>query len=207
VRERFPGEGTERFLKLFDEYVKVPSEEERLRMWGHSVEKSGSATDASSASVDHRSESSEGVALEDAHTPTSGGLWGLKLPSDITWADGTGPGEFPLSDFRNSRLKLIPTVTEGPWVVRSAVRPKPVILGRKVVVRHFKGPGYMESDVHVGSSYTASRVVGVCRGASKYFAADVGIVIQGESMLELPERLVGCVSINKIDTEILQALD
>lgn len=43
-----------------------------------------------------------------------------------------GEGIFPLTDFKNKRFKLIPTIVEGPSVVRWAVGSKPAILGQKV---------------------------------------------------------------------------
>jgi hypothetical protein len=49
--------------------------------------------------------------------------------------------------------------------------------------------------------------VGVCRGYGKHFAADVGIVIQGEDPSELPERMLACCSFHKIDMDVRQILD
>lgn len=148
------------------------------------------------------------TALEPAPVTTlNGGSWVVKLPSDTTWPDGSGPGEYPQSDFRNMRLKLIPTVTEGPWVVKAAVRPKPAMLGRKVVQRYFAGDGYIETDVHVGSSVIASQVVGLCRGYAKNFSADIAFVIQADSPEELPERLLGCVSVNRVNIDLACNLD
>lgn len=132
---------------------------------------------------------------------------GWKIPSDISWPDPYEPGALPQSDFRNSRFKLIPTVTEGPWIVKAAVPTKPAILGRKVVQRYFRGNGYVEVDIHVGSSVIATQIVSMCRGYSKNFAADVGIVIQGEDPSELPERMLGCGSFHKVNTDIRQKLD
>jgi hypothetical protein len=39
------------------------------------------------------------------------------------------------------------------------------------------------------------------------FAADVGIVIQGEDRSELPEKMLACVSFNKINIEVRQKLE
>jgi hypothetical protein len=41
-------------------------------------------------------------------------------------------GEFPLDDFKNKRFKLIPSIVDGPSVVKWAVGAKPAILGQKV---------------------------------------------------------------------------
>lgn len=85
------------------------------------------------------------------------------MPSDITWPTPYDAGCYPQSDFRNKRFKLIPQMTEGPWVVLAAVRSKPALLGQKVVQRYFRGDNYMEIDVYVGSSIIASQIVSVCR--------------------------------------------
>lgn len=69
-----------------------------------------------------------------------------------------------------ARFKLIPTVTEGNWVVRSAVpSAKPAILGQKLQQRYFRGDNYVETDVDVGSSVIASQIVGVIRFLQYYF--------------------------------------
>lgn len=148
-----------------------------------------------------------GVAgAEPQKAAAAGNSW-MQMPSDISWPDPHEPGALPQSDFRNARWKLIPSVTEGPWVVRTAVRSQPALLGRKVVQRYFRGSNYMEIDVHVGSSIIASQIVGVCRGYGKHFAADVGITIQGEENAELPEKMLGCASFHKIDIDIRQKVD
>lgn len=56
-------------------------------------------------------------------------------------------------------------------------------------------------------STIASQIVGLCRGSAKHFAADVGIVIQGEDEAELPEKMLGCVSFHKIELEVRRKLD
>eukprot|EP00598_Pedospumella_elongata_P003192 CAMPEP_0184972174 /NCGR_PEP_ID=MMETSP1098-20130426/4224_1 /TAXON_ID=89044 /ORGANISM="Spumella elongata, Strain CCAP 955/1" /LENGTH=76 /DNA_ID=CAMNT_0027494411 /DNA_START=9 /DNA_END=236 /DNA_ORIENTATION=- len=76
-------------------------------------------------------------------------------------------------------------MVEAPWVVQMAVSSTPVLLGQKVVQRYFRGEGYIEMDVHIGSSAIADNIVGVCRSYSKAFICNLGIVIQGESEEEL----------------------
>lgn len=46
--------------------------------------------------------------------------------------EGEAEGVYSLSDFKNKRFKLIPSIVEGPSVVRWAVGAKPAILGQKV---------------------------------------------------------------------------
>ena len=122
------------------------------------------------------------------------------LFSDITWSKESEPGGYPLGLFINKRFKLIPSVIDGPWVVRHslsispsvtcsfvhsltqvqlAVKSTPVILGQKVAQRYFRGENYLEIDVHVGSSLVAANIVGLCRGYATQFSTNMGLVIQG----------------------------
>lgn len=47
--------------------------------------------------------------------------------------------------------------------------------------------------MEVGSSSVAQRVIGCCRGHSGSIDVQLGIVLQGETSDELPERLLGAV--------------
>jgi Protein ENHANCED DISEASE RESISTANCE 2, C-terminal len=81
------------------------------------------------------------------------------------------------------------------------------MIGKKIVCRYFRGDNYMEIDFHVGSSVIASQIVGVCRGYGKHFASDVAVVIQGENCMELPEKILACASLHKIDIDVRQKLE
>ena len=98
------------------------------------------------------------------------------LVSDVVWPDmeTAGQGVLPRDSFQNKRFKLIPCMVEAPWVVQMAVSSTPVLLGQKVVQRYYRGEGYMEIDVHVGSSNIADNIVGVCRSYSKAFICNLG---------------------------------
>lgn len=65
----------------------------------------------------------------------------------------------------------------------------------------------MEIDAHVGSSVIATKIVGLCRGYAKQFICNLGVVIQGESEEELPERMFCTLSMNKLDLDIRRKLD
>lgn len=211
VLERHPGLENERFMKLFEKFIDLPqTEEERLALWGIYEPKCPTAsnerkTESETENETEDSEKDSSIAAP-AKAKAAGNSW-LKVPSDISWPDPYEPGVLPQSDLRNLRFKLIPGVADGPWVVRAVLRPKPALLGRKVVQRYFRGPGYMEIDVHVGSSSIASQIVGVTRGYSKYASYDVGITIQGEDPSELPEKLLGAMVFNKTDCDCRRKLD
>jgi hypothetical protein len=76
------------------------------------------------------------------------------------------------------------------------------LLGQKVAQRYFRGENYFEVDVHVGSSSVASQIVGVCRGYASAFTANLGVVIQGEHEDELPEKILACFTIKKINMNV-----
>jgi hypothetical protein len=59
----------------------------------------------------------------------------------------------------------------------------------------------------VGSSAIASQITGLCRGSARHFAADVGVIVQGEDEDELPEKMLACVSFHKIDIDVRRRLD
>ena len=193
VLDRFPGGATEKFLRVFEKFTNVGTDEERLASW------KAEGVDITPPRSDNKETSSS------SSSGSSGSSW-LKVPADIQWPSPHEPGAFPQSDFRNQRFKLIANITDGPWVVKAAVPAKPALLGKKVVARYFGGDNYMETDVHVGSSLMAAQITSLCRGFVKQFGADLAIVIQGEDESELPEKVVGCLHIHKINLDLRRKL-
>lgn len=122
-----------------------------------------------------------------------------------TTADSTD-GECPASHFRNQRFKLIPMIDDGPWMVKQAVGSKPTLLGQKLTQRYFRGKHYVETDVHVGSSVVANRIVGLCRGYSKSLSVVLGFTLEGRAEDELPEKLVGVSKFHRMDVEQTESL-
>lgn len=126
---------------------------------------------------------------------------------------GMSPAEKTLARFfmaseeeKNARLKLIPYVAEGPWVVRNLVTGKPAIIGNKLPVQYTYCAAangraeYLEADLDIGnSSATAKRIVSVCRRYMKSLTLDVGFVVQGNSEEELPEQMLGSIRVHGAD--------
>jgi len=200
-----------KFKALFDKFVDMPrTESDRLAAWGISPSASagggggGGAGGAGGESAKEETASTTGSSVGGGGGGGGGG-W-LKVPSDIQWPLPQEPGALPQSDFRNARFKLVPLITDGPWIVKATVPSKPAILGKKVVQRYFRGENYLEIDVHVGSSIIASQITSLCRGFVRHFSADLGIVIQGEDENELPERLLAVLHIDKIDLDLRRKL-
>jgi hypothetical protein len=110
--------------------------------------------------------------------------------------------------YRNDRLKLIPYVAEGPWIVRSMVTGKPALIGKKLPVTYQLTPAdaatgqaaVLEATLDIGGgSATAKRIVSVCRRYMSALTADIGFVIQAETAEELPEQMLGSIRIHGID--------
>ncbi|CAN0268628.1 unnamed protein product [Ectocarpus sp. 12 AP-2014] len=115
-------------------------------------------------------------------------------------------GLLPMDDFRNQRFKLIPSVVSGPFIVRKAVGNKPALLGRKVSQRYFRGPGYVETDVDVGSSMIAEKIVSLCRGYAKALTVELGICLEGRCDKELPETVMGVIRLVNVDIDMAEPL-
>lgn len=109
-------------------------------------------------------------------------------------------------NYKNDRLKLIPYVAEGPWVVRNMVTGRPAIIGRKLPVTYRtvsasqNAAPLLECTLDIGSSSaTAKRIVSVCRRYMSGLSADIGFVIQAEKPAELPEQMMGCIRVHGPD--------
>ena len=81
-----------------------------------------------------------------------------------------------------------------------------MLLARRVAQRYFNGPGYMETDVDIGSSLFASSTVGLCRGYAKQFVCHMAILMESRDDDELPEKLIGTIALNKIDVNLRSKL-
>ncbi|KAI3468558.1 hypothetical protein Pfo_025221 [Paulownia fortunei] len=102
-------------------------------------------------------------------------------------------------EFRNSRLKLIPSVPKGSWIVRQSVGSTPCLLGKAVDCNYIRGPKYLEIDVDIGSSTVANGVLGLVIGVITTLVVDMAFLVQANSTDELPERLIGAVRVSHIE--------
>ena len=95
-------------------------------------------------------------------------------------------------DVKNQTIKVIPKVTEGPWLVRKAVGQTPAILGKKLKVDYHQDPGrFFEAEYDVLSTTAAKSMIGLVVGAAKRLVIDVAILLEGKEADELPERILG----------------
>ncbi|KAL1552709.1 Protein ENHANCED DISEASE RESISTANCE 2 [Salvia divinorum] len=102
-------------------------------------------------------------------------------------------------EFRNSRLKLIPSVPKGSWIVRQSVGSTPCLLGKAVDCNYIRGPKYLEVDIDIGSSTVANGVLGLVVGVITTLVVDMAFLVQANSIDELPERLIGAVRVSHIE--------
>ncbi|OQR96184.1 hypothetical protein THRCLA_07355, partial [Thraustotheca clavata] len=99
-------------------------------------------------------------------------------------------------EYRNARLKLIPRIVHGPWMVRKAVGTKPFILANALEIQWYRGKNYLEAVVDVSSDTVAKKVTSMCRMCVSSLSVDIGLVLEGQCEDELPEAMLGHVCSN-----------
>lgn len=104
--------------------------------------------------------------------------------------------------FRRERFKLIPSIADGPWIVKKSVGNKPVILGHALQMNYYQTPHYLEACVDICSDRVAKHITSLCRSQSSNLRVDMGFVVEGQSEAELPERLLCCVEYDHIDLNL-----
>ncbi|OEL20560.1 Protein ENHANCED DISEASE RESISTANCE 2-like [Dichanthelium oligosanthes] len=102
-------------------------------------------------------------------------------------------------EFRNSRLKLIPSVPKGSWIVRQSVGSTPCLLGKAVDCSYVRGAGYLEVDVDIGSSAVANGVLGLVFGVVTTLVVDMAFLIQANTYEELPEQVIGAARLAHVE--------
>ncbi|XP_024317775.1 protein ENHANCED DISEASE RESISTANCE 2 isoform X1 [Brachypodium distachyon] len=102
-------------------------------------------------------------------------------------------------EFRNSRLKLIPAVPKGSWIVRQSVGSTPCLLGKAVDCSYVRAPGYLEVDVDIGSSAVANGVLGLVFGVVTTLVVDMAFLIQANTYDELPEQVIGAARLAHVE--------
>ncbi|XP_024986000.1 protein ENHANCED DISEASE RESISTANCE 2-like [Cynara cardunculus var. scolymus] len=102
-------------------------------------------------------------------------------------------------EFRNSRMKLIPSVPKGSWIVRQSVGSTPCLLGKAVDCNYIREANYLEVDVDIGSSTVANGVLGLVIGAITSLVVDMAFLVQANTTDELPERLIGAVRVSHLE--------
>eukprot|EP00850_Spirogloea_muscicola_P017347 SM000148S01024 [mRNA] locus=s148:78879:87038:- [translate_table: standard] len=116
-------------------------------------------------------------------------------------AEGSVLHHFVCSDemSRNSRMKLVPAVSEGSWIVKQAVGCRPVPMGQIMEIKYFAGDNYIEADVSMGSSAIVKGVMALVLGYMKHLVVDIGFFLRGGGEDDAAEQLLGTVRCSKIE--------
>jgi len=112
-------------------------------------------------------------------------------------------GKFIYGDdeYRNARFKLIPNIPKGPWIVQRAVGNKPLIVGGALKAMYIRTGRYFEVDIDIGSSTVANSIVRFVLGYVRNLVVDLCFLVEGKSMSELPEELIGTSRISHLDPD------
>ena len=109
-------------------------------------------------------------------------------------------------EHRNATLKLIPKCPEGPWAVRQLVNGKPALIGKRLPTYYSYYPATgglaecFEADLDTRETdRVGKKAISLCRRYLTSVTLDVGIVIEGTRASELPEQMLGCVRIHRLD--------
>jgi hypothetical protein len=102
-------------------------------------------------------------------------------------------------EFKKSRLKLIPKLVKGPFLVKRMVQNTPCILGRAVPHKYYRGRNYLEIDAQVDESYMSATILKLCHSYSTQIVVDMYWTIEGVDAPELPEHVMLGVSLHNID--------
>jgi len=99
------------------------------------------------------------------------------------------------TEYRNKRLKLIPRVCAGPWMIKKMIGSTPALIGTKLPVTYNGSieDNYLEIklDVTKGPAFGNS-VANTVVGKSDVVTVDLGFVIEGsEEDGTLPEQMLG----------------
>jgi len=93
---------------------------------------------------------------------------------------------------RDKRLKLIPTIVKGNWLVRKSVPTKPCIIGTKVKNRYSKGTNYFEVDIETDASIIAKGVLSLLQGYTNY-SVNLVWILEAVTLEELPEKILAAM--------------
>jgi len=117
-------------------------------------------------------------------------------------------------DHRNATMKLIPKCPEGPWAVRQLVNGKPALIGKRLPTQYNYYPATddgkaecFEADLDTRETdRVGKKAISLCRRYLTTVTLDVGIVIEGTNTSELPEQMLGCIRVHRLDSKMAPTL-
>lgn len=113
--------------------------------------------------------------------------------------------------YRDKRLKLLPVVIDGPWIVKAAVGngTAPALLGKVIPLQYFfKEPnqetnskGVYEVDVIITASSIAKGILSVVKGHTKSLTIAFAFIIEAAEQEELPETVLCAFQVHALHLE------
>jgi Protein ENHANCED DISEASE RESISTANCE 2, C-terminal len=110
-------------------------------------------------------------------------------------------------EYRDARLKLLPVVVDGPWIVRAAVPgTSPALLGKVIPLQYFftqkpNGRSVYEVDVIITASTIAKGILSVVKGHAKSVSIAFAFIIEASGEHELPETVLASFQVNALHLE------
>ncbi|KAL9190715.1 hypothetical protein ACHAXT_000421 [Thalassiosira profunda] len=112
-------------------------------------------------------------------------------------------------EYRDGKLKLLPVVVDGPWIVKKAVGPgtAPAMIGRDLPLQYyFSEPtatkkGVYEVDVLVMASRIARGILNVVKGHTKSLTIAFAFIIEASEEAHLPETVLCAFQVHCLHLE------
>ena len=101
-------------------------------------------------------------------------------------------------EYRDARLKLLPYVVDGPWIVKAAVGPgkSPALLGKVIPLQYYfhdanpRKKAVYEVDVIITASAIAKGILSVVKSQTKALTIGFAFIIEAAEQTELPETVL-----------------
>jgi Protein ENHANCED DISEASE RESISTANCE 2, C-terminal len=107
--------------------------------------------------------------------------------------------------YRDARLKILPIVVEGPWIVKTAVGPgtAPALLGKVIPLQYYfrNEQGLYEVDVIITASRIAKGILSVVKGHTKSLTIAFAFIIEASEEEDLPETALCSFQIHALHLE------
>jgi len=111
--------------------------------------------------------------------------------------------------YRDARLKLLPVVIDGPWIVKAAVGngKSPALLGKVIPLQYFfRQPsgtekGIYEVDVIITASSIAKGILNVVKGHAQSLSIAFAFIIEASKSEELPETVLCSFEIHALNLD------
>ncbi|CAB9510918.1 Protein of unknown function (DUF1336) [Seminavis robusta] len=109
--------------------------------------------------------------------------------------------------YRDARLKMLPVVVDGPWIVRAAVPgTSPALLGKVIPLQYFftqkpSGRSIYEVDVIITASSIAKGILSVVKSHTKALSIAFAFIIEAAEEHELPETVLASFQVHSVDLE------